>query len=100
MDYKIFLGIIKPDKISSWKENDDPFAILDNTKDIKGINWIEFLHAAPNIFTDEVQVDWGSFAYKATKDQIKRLIEEHKAEIDDLDDLPDENLGAVFIEMS
>ena len=71
MDYKILLGIIKPDKISSWKENDDPFDILDNTKDIKGINWIEFLHAAHNIFTDEVQVDWGSFAYKATKDQIK-----------------------------
>ena len=100
MVYEIKVGVIKPDKLETWKENSEPFDILDDWKDIKLINWIDFLQMARRIFTDEVQVDWGSFAYKATKEQLRQLMEEYNAEIEDLDDLPDANLGVVFIEMS
>ena len=100
MDYGIKVGVIKPDKLETWKENKDPFDILDDWKEIERIDWITFLNVSKELFTDEVQVDWGSVAYKATKDQLKKLIVEYKAEIKDLEDLPDENLGVVFIEMS
>ena len=100
MDYRIKAGTIKPEKLITWNDNDEPFDILDNCTDIERINWIEFLSAARKLFTDEVQVDWGSFAFKATKEQLKKLTEEYKARIEGLADLPDENLGVVFIEMS
>ncbi len=100
MYYEIKVGVIKPDKLETWKENSEPFDILDDWKNINQINWIDFLGAARRLFTDEVQVDWGSFAFKATKEQLKQLTEEFKAKIEGLDELPDENIGVVFIEMS
>lgn len=100
MNYQIKVGVIKLDKLETWKENKDPFDILDNCKEIERIDWITFLNVSKELFSDEVQVDWGGFAYKATKNQLKQLIEKYKAEINGLEDLPDENLGVVFIEMS
>lgn len=100
MNYQIKVGVIKLDKLETWKENKDPFDILDNCKEIERIDWITFLNVSKELFSDEVQVDWGGFAYKATKNQLKQLIEKYKAEINCLEDLPDENLGVVFIEIS
>ena len=100
MVYEILVGTIKPDKLNTWNENEEPFDILEDFKSIKEIDWISFLGAARKLFTDEVQVDWGSFAFKATKAQLQQLAEKYGARIEGLCDLPDENLGVVFIEMS
>ena len=100
MVYKIMVGTIKPEKLQTWNENKEPFDILDERKEIEQINWIEFLSAARRLFTEEVQVDWGSFAFKATKEQLKQLTAEYRATIDNLDNFPDESLGVVFIEIS
>ena len=100
MVYEIKVGVIKPDKLRTWNENHEPFDILDNPRDINNIDWTEFLAASQKLFTEKVTVDWGSFAFKATKDQLKQLAENYNAKIAGLDGLPDENLGVVFIEMS
>lgn len=100
MTYEIKVGVIKPDKLKTWNENKEPFDVLDDWKDINQINWIEFLSAAKKLFTEEVQIDWGSFAFKATKEQLRKLTKEYNAKIDGLENLPDENLGVVFIEMA
>lgn len=35
MNYQIKVGVIKLDKLETWKENKDPFDILDNCKEIE-----------------------------------------------------------------
>lgn len=100
MVYEIKVGAIKPDKLEAWNEKSNPYDVLDDWKNINQIDWVAFLRAARSLFTDEVQLDWGSYAYKATKEQLKQLTEEYKAKIEGFDELPDENLGVVFIEMS
>lgn len=53
------------------------------------------------LFTDQVQVDWGSFAYKCTKKQLQKLIEEKQCVISKIKQLdPDKTYGIVFIEES
>ena len=99
MNYYLKIGVIRPDKLESWNKNEEPFEILDDWKDIEKINWLEFM-ANDSIFTEKVQVEWESFAYKATKKQVKQFIEKTHCVIEDINELPDENLGIVFIEMS
>lgn len=100
MDFYVYVGVIKPERLITWKENNKPFDILENEIKITGIDWLSFLSYASDLFTDKEQVDWDSFAYRATKSQLRKLIEMTKCEIKGLDRLPNENLGVVFIEMS
>ena len=100
MVFYVYVGVIKPERLITWKENNKPFDILENEIKITGTDWPSFLSYASDLFTDKEQVDWGSFAYKATKPQLRKLIEMTNCEINGLERLPDENLGVVFIEMS
>ena len=99
MDCIIEVGIIKPDKLKTWNENNDPFDILSEAKNMTAVDWTYFFDKA-KIFTDEVQIDWGSTAYKATKDQLREFVSVTNCLIEGLEELPDDNLGVVFIEMS
>ena len=56
---------------------------------------------AKELFTDQVQVDWGSFAYKCTKKQLQKLTEEKQCVISKIKQLdPEKIYGIVFIEES
>ena len=59
----------------------------------------DFLFIADELFTDCVQVDWGSFAYKCTKEQLIELTRKTKCAISGIELLkPEKIYGIVFIE--
>ena len=72
----IYYGEIQSDKLTSWNENKDPYNIL-----------------------VEKQVDWGSYAYQCTKEQLEKLMEQTGCEIEKINELATEKIyGIVFVE--
>ena len=85
----IFYGEIKEDRLNTWKENNR----------IERLGGWDFLFIADELFTDCVQVDWGSFAYKCTKEQLIELTRKTKCAISGIELLkPEKIYGIVFIE--
>ena len=77
----ILYGEIKVNQLRSWSENKNPYDILIENNRIEKLGGWEFLEIANKLFSDEVQVDWGSFAYKCTKNQLKILKDQTGCEI-------------------
>ena len=97
----IFYGEIKEDKLKTWSENRNPYDILVENNRVERLGGWDFLFIAKDLFTDEVQVDWGSFAYKCTRKQLQKSVSEMKCEIPKIQELdPDKVYGIVFIEES
>ena len=97
----IFYGEIKEDRLQTWTSNRDPYDILVENNRVERLGGWDFLFIAKDLFTDEVQVDWGSFAYKCTCKQLQKLVSEMKCEIPKIQELdPDKAYGIVFIEES
>lgn len=94
---QIIYGNIKAEKLVTWESNKDPYDILENEREINRLGGWNFL-AEDKLFSDKVQVDWGSFAYKCTKEQLARLKELTGCEIPELEVIDEQNLGIVFIE--
>lgn len=93
---QIIYGKIKAEKLVTWKSNKNPYAILKKIE-INRLGGWDFL-AEDKLFSDKVQVDWGSFAYKCTKEQLTKLKEVTGCEIPKLEEIDGENFGIVFIE--
>ena len=87
----------------NWKTMEEPFNVLqtEHKEQLWGVDWIEFRGWADVHFKEEVQVDWGSFAWKCDKKGIIEMYEHFGLEIpefiEQLD--PDKEYGAVMIEM-
>lgn len=95
----IYYGEIREEKMKSWKTNDNPYEILAGNNEIHRLGGWDFLSHSKEIFDEEVQVDWGSFAYKCTKAQLERLVELTHCQIENMDNLKDEVIyGIIFIE--
>ena len=95
----VFYGEIKEDKFQTWFENRDPYDILVENSRVERLGGWDFLFIAKELFKDEVQVDWGSFAYKCTRKQLQKLIGATKCVIPKIQELdPDKVYGIVFIE--
>ena len=95
----IYYGKIKTDRIATWTKNNDPYDILENKIRVNRLGGWDFVDKAKVLFTDETQVDWGSFAYKCNQEQLRQLVEQTKCEIDGLDDMDaTAEYGIVFIE--
>ena len=93
------LGEIKEDRLNTWKENKNPYDILADNNRIERLGGWDFLFIADELFTDCVQVDWGSFAYKCTKEQLIDLTRKTKCVISGIELLkPEKIYGIVFIE--
>ena len=56
----IFYGEIKEDKLKTWSENRNPYDILVENNRVERLGGWDFLFIAKDLFTDEVQVDWGN----------------------------------------
>lgn len=56
----IFYGEIKEDKLKTWSENRNPHDILVENNRVERLGGWDFLFIAKDLFTDEVQVDWGN----------------------------------------
>ena len=97
----IFYGEIKEDKLQTWFEKRDLYDILGENNRVERLGGGDFLFIAKELFTNQVQVDWGSFAYKCTRKQLKKLIEEKQCVIPKMKQLdPNKTYGIVFIEES
>ena len=94
----IFYGEIKENRLNTWKENKNPYDILADNNRIERLGGWDFLFIADELFTDCVQVDWGSFAYKCTKEQLEKLAEQTQCEINPELLKVDLIYGIVFIE--
>lgn len=95
----IFYGEIKEDRLKTWKENKNPYDILTDNNRIERLGGWDFLFIADELFTDCVQVDWGSFAYKCTKAQLIELMEKTYCKISDVEFLNQNQIyGIIFIE--
>ena len=69
------------------------------TKSIRMRQCLQFLDIANKLFDNEKQVDWGSYAYQCTKEQLEKLMEQTGCEIDKINELASEKIyGIVFVE--
>ena len=66
----IYYGEIQSDKLVSWNENKDLYNILVENNRVYKLGGWEFLDIANKLFDNEKQVDWGSYAYQCTKEQL------------------------------
>ena len=72
--------------------------LVENNRVYKLGGW-EFLDIANKLFDNEKQVDWGSYAYQCTKEQLEKLMEQTGCEIDKMNELASEKIyGIVFVE--
>lgn len=93
----IYYGLIKEDRLDSWESNKDPYDILENKIRINVGGW-NFLFK-DEILRERTQVDWGSFAYKATYEELVQLGKALKCEIPELHKFnKDTEFGVVIIE--
>ena len=95
----IYYGEIQSDKLVSWNENKDLYNILVENNRVYKLGGWEFLDIANKLFDNEKQVDWGSYAYQCTKEQLEKLMEQTGCEIDKMNELASEKIyGIVFVE--
>ena len=81
-----------------YYENERKSKDVENNRVYKLGGW-EFLDIANKLFDNEKQVDWGSYAYQCTKEQLEKLMEQTGCEIDKMNELASEKIyGIVFVE--
>ena len=104
MDYCFLYGEISEAGKQVWDGKEiSPFDILSKNRDIKCIgSWMDALGWARKDLREEVQVDWGSFAWKCFGRDLQKLAERKpRCVIEDFEDIaPEKEYGVVFIEMS
>lgn len=102
MLYTIYYGEISAVRKAKWNNGEDnPYDVLECNKKISCTNWISFLAAARKYLKDEIQIDWGSYAWKGTKDDILKLCKAINGEVQDSKNLKDcIEYGIIFIEES
>ena len=104
MYYKICYGEISETGRKVWEQEDvSPFDVLiENNEVLFDDSWPGFLGWARKKLHDEVQVDWGSFAWRCTGRDILQLKEDRpRCSIGAYENIEAEKeYGIVFIEMS
>lgn len=66
-----YFGELQPD----WKKKKDPSEVLKTKIPVyRGAH--DLLSKGSRYFTEETQIDWGSFAWKCTKEEMDRFIKE------------------------
>lgn len=87
--YELLIGEISPDRKTKWDNGSvDPYSVLDKTL-FSGLCTMGALQEAGKCFHDEIQVNWGCFAWKAGKCELKRFFKRKgysPRELDSFDD--------------
>ncbi len=95
----IFYGEIKSDRLETWAENQEPYDILVENNRVYKLGGWDFLAVAKELFSEERQVDWGSFAYQCTREQLEIMIAQTGCVIEKINDfVPEKIYGIVFVE--
>ena len=101
MVYYIYYGEISDKYQERWTEMTEPFDVLSLREEMHTNDWVCFFQEARECFTDQVSVDWGTTAWKATKDQLMTWASKSGNSINNQGRLKDGiTYGVVFIEMS
>ncbi len=97
--YKILFGIISSKRRRNWNDRDeDPYKVLDECLYERECS-IGTLPSAGKAFRDEVQIDWGSYAWKAKKREIRRFFRRKGYPEEVLEKFDsDEEYGVVYID--
>lgn len=102
MVFRVYYGEISESRKENWdngKEN--PYDVLASNKKISGYDWMSFFAIARRYLKDEIQIDWGSFAWKGCKSDILKLKKDWHAKLEDETFLKEDvEYGVVFIEES
>lgn len=97
--YKLMIGEICEKRLNDWRSNDpDAAAILKNIMFETDCSMGTLPIAGKN-FHDEVQIDWGSFAWKAFRSELKKFFKRKglpEAELAPFDEYKE--YGVVYID--
>ena len=98
---KIYYGDISEARQKEWNsEDDNPYKVLGENMSSISCDWMEFFDFAKNHFSNEIQVDWGSFAYKCSGKELLKLERSCCASVENSNEIqPEKEYGVVFIEM-
>lgn len=97
-----YFGELSEERKNKWdNDNHNPYKVLKTSNRVSGGGW-DILHAANKYFNNKLQIDWGSFAWKCTKSELKRFLQDKHFEIDGIKNVDilsdDKEYGIVFIE--
>ncbi len=103
MESCVFYGELSEEWEKNWGEGDDPFKVLkeDHGLSCGPVNVDVFGWANKHCY-DEVQVDWGSYAWKCKGSDLIELHNSSEASyVYDIETVEsDKTYGVVFIELS
>lgn len=98
--YKLYVGEISPERKENWFRSDDnPYAVCTGEELVKvycsGGDW----GIADQMLRDHVDIDWGSIAWRARKEEIIAFFKECKLDPSALSSLGSgKDYAVVFIE--
>ncbi|MBR0112984.1 MAG: hypothetical protein IJM02_04470 [Clostridia bacterium] len=75
-EYRIRIGTIAPEYQSNWTSTEEPFNIIDECYNDFHVSICDGMRAAGQYLHDEFQVDWGSWAWRGTKEEIEKVVSE------------------------
>ncbi len=94
-------GALSEEWAGNWGYGDDPFKVLAEWKGLRigfddcGVFGWTSVHC-----TDEVQVDWGSYAWKCRGSELIELAQRESNYVENIEGInPERIYGVVFIEM-
>ena len=98
--YKIIVGHISPARILDWFQKDEnPYAVWKGEVLVSEVCNVASWRTADGFLRDRVDVDWGSVAWKANKQELTRLFHTCRWDASGLQSLDDEkDYAVVFIE--
>ena len=75
--YKIFVGHISPERKADWFcKNENPFSVWEGDALVTQICYVDTWTVGDRMLRDRVDVDWGSVAWKGTKQELIRFFRE------------------------
>ena len=98
--YKIVVGRISSSRILNWfQKNENPYGVWEGTTLVWQVCNVATWRTADEFLRDHVDVDWGSVAWRANKQEITRFFETCHWNLTQLEILePDVDYAVVFIE--
>ena len=76
-----YFGELSDARKREWQyEDNNPYAVLKTSIELarKGH---DLLNCGQKYFSERIQIDWGSFAWKSTEKQILKFLEDHQSNL-------------------
>lgn len=98
--YKIMVGQISPARILDWFQKDEnPYAVWEGEVLVSEVCNVASWRTADKFLRDHIDVDWGSVAWRANKQELTNFFEDCRWDLVQLETLePDADYAVVFIE--